>query len=107
MLDCAPLRTAVDRLADRFRALPQSRLRGAAAQAGLDLARELATEAQRLELPGSTPRLMPDDGMFVVGDQIAVAGHDLCAALAAHPDRTDVLDGALRRVAAAEQRAGL
>ncbi len=42
---------------------------------------------------------MPDDGNFVVGDQIAVAGHDLAAALDAHPGRHDVLAEALRKVA--------
>ncbi len=107
MLDCAPLRTAVDRLADRFRSLPHSRLRGTAARVGLELARELAVEAQRLEFPGRQPRLMPDGGVFAVGDQIAVAGHDLALALEEHPERTDVLDEALRRVAAAAERAGI
>ncbi|CCB74811.1 MULTISPECIES: hypothetical protein [Streptomycetaceae] len=107
MLDSASLRTAVDHLADRLRALPQSRLRGDAAQAGLDLARELAVEAQRLEHPGRTPRVMPDDGIFAVADQLAVAGHDLAAALAARPERSDVLDDAVRKVAATRRRAGV
>lgn len=98
MLDCAPLQSAVDRLADRFRSLPQSRLRPVA-PAGLALARTLSAAGQRLERPDREPLLMPDDGIFVVGDQIAVAGHDLVAALAAHPDRHDVLDGALHAVA--------
>ncbi|MEU1625707.1 hypothetical protein ABZ746_10340 [Streptomyces sp. NPDC020096] len=102
MLDCAPLVTAVERLADRFRALPQSRLRGAA-EIGLALARDLSCAAQRLELPDREPLLMPDDGIFAIGDQIAVAGHDLVVALAGHPGRHDVLDEALRKVAAVEQ----
>ncbi|MDF3293709.1 hypothetical protein [Streptomyces silvisoli] len=102
MLDCAPLVTAVERLADRFRALPQSRLRGVA-EAGLDLARELSCAAQRLELPDREPLLMPDDGVYALGDQIAVAGHDLLAALAGHPGRHDVLDQALRSVAKVEE----
>lgn len=99
MLDCAPLRTAVERLADRFRALPASRLRPVTGP-GLELARELATAAQRLELPLGEPRSMPDDGPYAVGDQIAVAGHDLAVALEAAPERHDVLADAIRKVAA-------
>ncbi|WP_372509390.1 hypothetical protein [Streptomyces humicola] len=100
LLDCVPLLDAVDQLAGRYRSLPQSRLRRAAA-VGLALARELSAEAQRLEHPDAPVRQMPDDGMFVIAEQIAVSGHDLAAALAAHPDRQgqDVLDRALRRVA--------
>jgi hypothetical protein len=98
MLDCAPLRTAVDRLADRFRALPLSRLLRVAEE-GLTLARGLSAAAQLLELPGRDPLLIPDDGVFVIGDQIAVAGHDLATALEGHPDRHDVLADALREVA--------
>lgn len=98
MSDRAPLRTAVERLADRYRAMPVSRLRRVAGD-GLALARELSAAAQRLELPDREPLLMPDDGNFVVGDQIAVAGHDLAAALDAHPGRHDVLAEALRKVA--------
>ncbi|MBT2456966.1 hypothetical protein [Streptomyces sp. ISL-86] len=87
MLDTSPLTTAVERFADRLRAAPQSRLqRGAAAEA-LELARELAVRAQRLEAPeGAAPaREMPDAGVFVVGDQVAVAGLDLAEALRAVP----------------------
>jgi hypothetical protein len=102
MLDCAPLVTAVERLADRFRALPQSRLRGVA-EAGLTLARDLSCAAQRLELPDREPLLMPDNGIFALGDQIAVAGHDLVVALAGHPGRHDVLEQALRSVAKVEE----
>ncbi len=98
MLECAPLRTAVDRLADRFRALPLSRLLRVATD-GRTLARELSAAAQRLERPDRELLLMPDDGVFVVGDQIAVAGHDLAAALEAHPGRHDALRAALRKVA--------
>ncbi|MCF6526082.1 hypothetical protein [Streptomyces sp. JJ36] len=82
MLDPTPLNLAVDRFADRLRALPQSALlRGAAAE-GHALARELAGRAQRLEFPGRAPRELPDAGPFAVGDQVAVAGHDLAEALA-------------------------
>ncbi|MCP9958707.1 MULTISPECIES: hypothetical protein [Streptomyces] len=80
MYDTTELDEAVSRLADRLRAAPQSRLgRGAAAE-GLALARELAARAQRLEGAAET-RVMPDAGMFAVGDQLAVAGADLAEAL--------------------------
>jgi hypothetical protein len=97
----------VERLADRFRALPAGRLRGGTAQAGLELARELSCAAQRLEAPGREVVLMPDEGAFTVGDQLAVAGHDLARALGAHPQRVDVLDRALRRVAETAERCDL
>lgn len=81
MPDPAPLTAAVDRLADRLRALPQSALlRGAAAE-GHALAVELARRAQLLESPGREPREFPYAGPFAVGDQLAVAGHDLATAL--------------------------
>ncbi|MFE7562730.1 hypothetical protein [Kitasatospora sp. NPDC057500] len=90
--------TAVDALADRFRAMPQSRLLGAVpghpsrAAAGLALARRLAAAAQAAEAAradggdgGGTAHELPDAGAFAVGDQLAVVGHDLAAALAALP----------------------
>ncbi|MFG2223887.1 hypothetical protein ACIBK8_10065 [Streptomyces sp. NPDC050161] len=81
MLDVTPLQNAVDAFADRLRSLPQSTLgRGAAAEA-LALARELADRAQRIETPQREPYALPDAGMFAVGDQLAVAGHDLAEAL--------------------------
>ncbi|MFJ8807277.1 hypothetical protein [Streptomyces sp. NPDC102490] len=81
MVDTTPLTRAVDDFADRLRAAPQSRLqRGAAAEA-LELARELARRAQRVEEPGAEPREMPDAGMFAAADQIAVAAHDLALVL--------------------------
>ncbi|MFG2098281.1 hypothetical protein [Streptomyces sp. NPDC048612] len=83
MLDVTPLQTAVDALADRLRALPQSRLDQGAAAEALALARRLATRAQLLERPGESPYELPDAGMFAVGDQLAVAGHDLVEALRA------------------------
>lgn len=101
MSDSTPLRIAVERLADRFRALPASRLHRVA-EAGRALARDLSATAQRLELPGREPKLMPDDGIYVVGDQLAVAGFELAAALEAHPgghDPSGLRDEALRKVA--------
>lgn len=93
MLDTSPLTAAVERFADRLRAAPQSRLQQGAAEVALDLARELSVRAQRLEAAtggagaagggaGAAPaRRMPDAGIFVVGDQLAVAGQDLAEAL--------------------------
>jgi hypothetical protein len=107
MLDCAPLLNAADRLSGRFRSLPQSRLRGAVAETGLELARWLAAESQRMESPGEPVRLMPDDGIFTVGDQIAVAAHDLAAALTERPEFADRLTAAVIRVEDAAKRCGL
>ncbi|MFE4264611.1 hypothetical protein [Streptomyces sp. NPDC056883] len=133
MLDTSPLTAAVERFADRLRAAPQSRLQQGAAEVALDLARELSLRAQRLEAAsadgtaagdaaGAAPaRTMPDAGIFVVGDQLAVAGLDLAEALhaavadpagAPGPDGPDtakapseVLDEAVRLVDQAEARA--
>ncbi|MCZ4083191.1 hypothetical protein [Streptomyces antarcticus] len=80
MLDTSPLTAVVDRFADRLRAAPQSRLQQGAAAVALELARELSVRAQRLEGAGPA-REMPDAGIFVVGDQVAVAGLDLAEAL--------------------------
>ncbi|MFI6844580.1 hypothetical protein OG535_23645 [Kitasatospora sp. NBC_00085] len=90
MPDAQPLVEAVDSLADRFRSMPQSRLLGAVpghpsrAAAALALAARLAATAQGAE--GGPVREFPDAGAFAAGDQLAVAGHDLAAALAALPD---------------------
>lgn len=103
MLDTTPLITAVDRFADRVRSAPQSRLqRGTAAEA-LAAARELSARAQRAESPGREPRVMPDAGMFAVGDQLAVAGRDLAVALETASSRE--LDEAVRCVEEAAARA--
>ncbi|RKN37366.1 hypothetical protein [Streptomyces hoynatensis] len=79
--DLAPLYAAVDAAADVLRGLPESALRRGAAARGLALARELALRAQRLEDPARPPRELPDAGAYAVGDQVAVAGHDLAHAL--------------------------
>lgn len=81
MSDRTALHTAVDRLAGRLRSLPQRRLQAGAAAQGRELAGWLARQAQALEFPGREPYEIPDDGVFVVGDQLAVAGHDLAMAL--------------------------
>ncbi|MEU6862580.1 hypothetical protein ABZ924_04765 [Streptomyces sp. NPDC046876] len=123
MLDTSPLTAVVERFADRLRAMPQSRLQQGAAAEALQLARELSARAQRLESPsGAAPaRTMPDAGVFVVGDQVAVAGADLAEALRAAdaadapaPDRaapdtatapSEMLDEAVALVEQAEVRA--
>ncbi|WP_354642086.1 hypothetical protein [Kitasatospora camelliae] len=104
MSDAQTLLDAVERLADHFRAMPQSRLLGAVpgypsrAAAGLALARRLAAFA--LELEGEPLREVPDAGAFAVGDQIAVAGHDLAAAATDHPDTLAAATADTRETAA-------
>ncbi|MFD9304726.1 hypothetical protein ACFWCB_19060 [Streptomyces sp. NPDC060048] len=123
MLDTSPLTAVVERFADRLRAAPQSRLQRGAAQVALELARELSARAQRLEAAadglgdaaGAAPaREMPDVGIFVVGDQVAVAGTDLAQALRAAGHQaaangtkapSEALDEAVRLVELAEVRA--
>ncbi|MEV5159749.1 hypothetical protein [Streptomyces sp. NPDC053728] len=103
MLDTTPLTTAVDRFADRLRSAPQSRLQQGVAAEALATARELSARAQRAEEPDREPRIMPDAGIFAVGDQLAVAGRDLAAALeTASPQE---LDEAVRCVEGAAARA--
>ncbi|WUH93217.1 hypothetical protein OG900_25945 [Streptomyces sp. NBC_00433] len=94
------LGAAVERLAGRLRALPQRRLQAGAAAIGLELARWLDREAQSLEFPGREPYAMPDDGVFVVGDQLALAGRELIA-VARLPEHRDLLAEARERVARA------
>jgi hypothetical protein len=107
VLDCTDLRNAADRLAGRFRSLPQSRLRGGVAREGLALARELSAQAQSVEFPCREVRLMRDEGVFVIGDQIAVAGHELAAALERLPELAEVRDAAVARIELAAKRCGL
>ncbi|MFD4277307.1 hypothetical protein R2B67_22265 [Streptomyces cyaneofuscatus] len=103
MLDTTPLILAVDRFADRLRSAPQSRLQRGAAAEGLAAARELAARAQRFESPGAEPRVLPDAGVFAVGDQLAVAGRDLAVELVTAP--SGELDEAVRYVEEAAARA--
>lgn len=103
MLDTTPLITAVDRFADRLRAAPQSRLQRGAAAEGLATARELAVRAQYIEAPDREPHVMPDAGMFAIGDQLALAGRDLALALEMAPSVE--LDEAVRFVEEATARA--
>ncbi|MCE7083526.1 hypothetical protein LZF96_26165 [Streptomyces sp. ST2-7A] len=71
----------MERLADRLRRLPESRLRQGAAGEGVRLARRLAALARRIEGVGPDPAELPAIGVFAVGDQLAVTGHDLSRAL--------------------------
>ena len=108
-----PLTQAVAHLAASYRALPQSKLLGvlsdgrSRAEAGYWLAALFATfgqgiEERALDVPPAW-RSLPFDGVFIVGDQIAVTGHDLVAGIAGLDD-LDVMvwtvDG--RRVRAGE-----
>jgi len=95
MPDPTTLLAAADRLADRFRSMPHGRL-AALAPSGLTLARQLARQAQKME-GGPVREDLPEVGIFAVGDQIALAAHDLAAALrdAARREADDAeLDGA-------------
>ncbi|MGV9576914.1 hypothetical protein ACWDRZ_09730 [Streptomyces sp. NPDC003509] len=103
MLDTTPLITAVDRFADRLRSAPQSRLQQGVAAAALVTARELSARAQRAEAPDREPRIMPDAGIFAVGDQLAVAGRDLAVAL--ETASSQELDEAVRCIEEAAERA--
>ncbi|MFI0719061.1 hypothetical protein [Streptomyces sp. NPDC021224] len=99
------LGAAVERLAGRLRALPQRRLQAGAAAAGLELARWLDREAQLLEFPGREPYVMPDEGVFVVGDQLSLAGRELLA-VAASPGHGALLAEAREKVAKAAREVG-
>jgi hypothetical protein len=88
MSDSSALLLAADRLADRFRSMPQRRLAELAPD-GLLLARRLARRSQALEGGAARPEL-PDVGIFAVGDQIALTAHDLAQALtSSHVDGGD------------------
>lgn len=86
----ARLETVLNRLASRYRGMPESKLLGrlpdgrSRATAGHELASLIALAAQGVEdrsrpVP-PTWRPLPFEGAFVVGDQIGVTGHDLLAA---------------------------
>ena len=88
----ARLETVLNRLASRYRGMPESKLLGrlpdgrSRATAGHELASLIALAAQGVEdrsrpVP-PTWRPLPFEGAFVVGDQIGVTGHDLLAACA-------------------------
>jgi hypothetical protein len=78
----------VEDLADRYRRMPQSRLNlrfratgrrfPPAGRTRAQAARELADRIVAATGEGAGP--LPEEGEFVVGDQLAVAVHDLAAA---------------------------
>lgn len=87
----ARLAETTERLTSLYRAMPESRLLRSlpdgrsGARAGYDLAALLARMAHGVEERESAVeprwREFPDVGLFSVGDQIAVAAHDLVAAV--------------------------
>jgi hypothetical protein len=88
-VDVEPMRVEVARVADRLRSMSQERLTrpfppyASRAVAALALAQLLADTAADLEA-GEAPgvhRTVPDLGPLVVGDQVAVTGMDLVAAI--------------------------
>ncbi|MBS2965186.1 hypothetical protein KGA66_19200 [Actinocrinis puniceicyclus] len=91
-----PLTQAVAFLAATYRSLPQSKLLTllpdgrSRARAGHRFAELLAAMAQGVEERAreTAPqwRELPFDGHFIVGDQIAVTGHDLVAGMRALGD---------------------
>ena len=105
MSESAALLFAADRLADRFRSMPQSRL-AVLAPEGLLLARALAVRALELEGGPARPEL-PEVGIFAVGDQIALAAHDLAAVLTARNGPDQGADDASDAAVLAEALAGL
>jgi hypothetical protein len=96
-----PLSRTVSKLAALYRSLPQSKLLGvlpegrSRAEAGYRLAGRLAAWAQGVEerLNAAVPqwRQLPFDGSFVVGDQIAVTGHDLVVGMRALRDLDELV----------------
>jgi hypothetical protein len=86
-----PLTRAVALLAASYRSLPQSKLLAllpdgrSRAEAGHRFAALLAALGQGVEERASDAaplwRDLPFDGAFIVGDQIAVTGHDLVAGM--------------------------
>ncbi len=95
--DLDELEWELSRLADRLRSLSDVRLGGpfppheSRAVAALDLAQLLADAAQGVEeracLQPPVSRVVPDLGVFALGDQVAVTGRDLVAATVdADPD---------------------
>jgi len=107
MSDPTAVHIAVERLAGRLRSLPQRRLQAGAAAEGFALARWLARQAQSLEFPGREPYELPDDGIYPVGDQLAVTGHELANAADRDPERAEpVLREALERLATTAKAVG-
>ena len=62
------------RVVERLKHLDEGRLRGIETSARF-CTQSLADLVSNLE--GRSPQVVPDDGVFVLGDQLAVMGHDL------------------------------
>ena len=62
------------RVADRLKHLDEVRLRRIETGARF-CTQSLADQVSNIE--GRSPQIVPDDGVFVLGDQLAVIGHDL------------------------------
>ena len=96
-----PLTRAVALLAAAYRSLPQSKLLGllpdgrSRAEAGHRFAALLAALGQGVEerRSGTVPtwRELPFDGVFIVGDQIAVTGYDLVTGMRALTDLDELV----------------
>jgi hypothetical protein len=107
-----PLTRVVALLSSTYRALPQSKLLGtlpdgrSRVEAGHRLALQFALWGQGVEerALSAAPRWreLPFDGPFIVGDQIAVTGHDLVAGMRELPD----LDEPVWRVGGGRVAAG-
>ncbi len=114
------LTVEVERVSDRLRSMSDVRLgqplrHGATrAEAARGLAQRLADAAQGIEQRADDepprPRVVPDLGVFAVGDQVAVTGRDLARAAARLPSQALVWRGSARASAEdvlAEQVAGV
>ncbi|HEX7189512.1 MAG TPA: hypothetical protein VF423_14925 [Actinomycetes bacterium] len=116
----AELEADVRRVSDRLRSLSATRLASppappeqywppyeSRAQAGRAAAFELARAAGALEAAaagplGREPRELPVLSDFAVGDQVAVTGHDLLAAMGLVPPDMTVWTGAIEHGPAAQ-----
>jgi hypothetical protein len=99
VVDVAPLRVEVRRVADRLRSMSVERLtrpfppHASRAAAALALAQQLADASADLE--GHPRRRVPDLGPAVVGDQVAVTGEDLAAAAYGRQEPDESVTGCL------------
>ena len=102
------LATEVGRVADRLRSMSQARLEGQVAppedalppwgtraEAGRGIGTVMSEVARSLEaaaggIPEGGSRDMPELNPFAAGDQVAVGGHDLLAAMDLVPPDTEV-----------------
>jgi hypothetical protein len=103
------LAAEVERVSGRLRSMSDVRLGrslpdgSTRAEAARSLAQRLADAAQGVEQRANdkppTPRVVPDLGVFAVGDQVAVTGTDLARAASDLPGETAVWRGSARATA--------